>query len=114
MKIYSPRHKQAVYEVDLPFHDDADQQKYWVGFCLRGGQGINGQSVTIADPSSLSNDRPVVYKSCVTDPKSVATVGISQPTSLQAKQVTQDYAEITWEEPTKDGGATISHYRLFI
>jgi hypothetical protein len=29
-------------------------------------------------------------------------------------QTTTGVIEFTWEEPIKDGGASISHYRLFI
>jgi hypothetical protein len=37
LRIYSPRHDEAIFTVELPFYDGAVKEKYWIGFCLRGG-----------------------------------------------------------------------------
>mmetsp|Transcript_30501 Transcript_30501/g.46748 ORF Transcript_30501/g.46748 Transcript_30501/m.46748 type:complete len:217 (+) Transcript_30501:1171-1821(+) len=113
LKIYSPRHSHAVYEADLPFDLGEDSSKFWIGFCVRGGQGINDLGVTVGDPQALSDKKPSVYRDCVVDPEQT-TIGISQPMNLEARQINPDYVEISWEEPSTDGGASISHYRLFI
>jgi len=41
LKIFAPRHEEAIFTVELPFYNGDLKEKYWIGFCLRGGQGIN-------------------------------------------------------------------------
>jgi hypothetical protein len=65
LQIYSPMHDRAVYEVAMPFMNEHHQDKYWVAFCIRGGQGINQQGISIADPGATSPEKPTVYRNCV-------------------------------------------------
>jgi len=37
LSVFSPHHKEAVYEVSLPFYNADIMERYWIGFCLRGG-----------------------------------------------------------------------------
>ena len=59
LMIYSPRYTEPVYKVDLPFYNADVREKYWIGFCLRGGRGINfddiinGISSIIQKPKKL-------------------------------------------------------------
>jgi hypothetical protein len=99
LRIYSPRHDEAIFTVELPFYDGAVKEKYWIGFCLRGGQGINPQGVTVSDPGSLYVDQPSVGKDCVLDSQDIATIGISQPQNVIAEQTSPESVEINWEEP---------------
>lgn len=41
LQIFSPRHDEPLYQVELPFYTTDIKEKYWIGFCLRGGRGIN-------------------------------------------------------------------------
>jgi len=34
--------------------------------------------------------------------------------NVEAKQINPEAVEISWEEPSSDGGASISYYRLFV
>ena len=60
IKIFSPRHTEAIYEVDMPFYNGQLKGKYWVAFCLNAAKGINKDGVRITDPAALSIDRPQV------------------------------------------------------
>jgi hypothetical protein len=50
LSIYSPRHNAPVYSVDLPFYNADIKEQYWIGFCYRGGRGVNFHGVTVSDP----------------------------------------------------------------
>jgi hypothetical protein len=39
-----------VYSVDLPFYNADIKEQYWIGFCYRGGRGVNFHGVTVSDP----------------------------------------------------------------
>ena len=60
LMIYSPRHSQPVYKVELPFYNAEVREKYWIGFCLRGGRGINFDGVSVSDPMALFMNKPSV------------------------------------------------------
>lgn len=114
MQIFAPRHSDPVYEVNLPFYQADVKEQYWIGFCLRGGQGINFNGVTVSDPAALFKTTPSVQQQCILDREHVTTIGISQPLSVNVKTLSQDQVEITWEAPAADGGAAINHYRIFV
>ena len=108
IQIFSPHQNMPVFQVDLPLEylggqtlSDSSQMsdKYWLGFCLRGGQGINKNGVSVSDPTALSNDKPLVYRDCVADPSKATTLGISQPQNLQANVISKDTVEFSWEQP---------------
>jgi hypothetical protein len=103
-----------VYEVYLPFYTNAHPEQYWIGFCLRGGHGINFDGVSVSDPKALHFEKPKVQQDCILDREHIPTVGISQPQNVNTKTLNQDQTEITWTEPTSDGGAPIHNYRVFI
>jgi hypothetical protein len=50
LQVFSPHHSSAVYEVNMPFYTADVNEKYWIGFCLRGGRGININGITVSDP----------------------------------------------------------------
>ena len=114
LQIFAPRHSGPVYEVDMPFFNQDQKESFWVGFCLRGGRGINFSGVSVSDPSALFMSKPKVNQQCILDKQNIPTIGISQPTNVQIKTVTYELVDITWEEPTQTGGQTISHYRVFV
>lgn len=114
IRIYSPSHKGPVYEVNLPFYDVNIKEKYWIGFCFRGGRGVNYHGVTVSDPSALYLNKPSVNKDCILDNQRVATIGISQPQNVDVTILSQDFVKINWDEPRKNGGSPIAKYRLFI
>ena len=58
LKIYSPRHKEAIYDVEIPFYNVYKREKYWVAFCLKGGHGLNKGGVTVSDPGALFLKKP--------------------------------------------------------
>lgn len=60
LMIYSPRHSEPVYKVELPFFNADIREKYWIGFCLRGGRGINFNGVSVSDPLALFMNKPSV------------------------------------------------------
>jgi|APSaa5957512535_1039671.scaffolds.fasta_scaffold144216_1 hypothetical protein len=60
LQIYSPRHQGPVYEVYLPFYTNTHKEQYWIGFCLRGGHGINYDGVSVSDPHALHVEKPKV------------------------------------------------------
>ena len=113
IKIFSPRHTEAIYEVDMPFYNGQLKEKFWVAFCLKASVGINNQGVRITDPQALSIDRPQVSLDC-SDGKHRVVESIPQPTSVQVEQKNQDNIEISWQQPNEDGGASIANYRIFI
>lgn len=114
LQIYSPRHKGPVYEVYLPFYTSSHKEDFWIGFCLRGGHGINYDGVSVSDPHALRLEKPKVQQDCILDREHIATVGIAPPTNVNAKTLTQDTSEVTWTEPTAAGGSQIHHYRIFV
>ena len=74
LKIYAPRHDKEVYEASLPFYKEDQDDKFWLAFCIKGGHGINGEGVTVSDPTSISSDKPDVIRDCSLNP-------VSQPSS---------------------------------
>ena len=60
LQIFSPRHSEPLYQVELPFYTTDIKEKYWIGFCPRGGRGINDNGVTVSDPLALFLDKPSV------------------------------------------------------
>ena len=58
IQVFAPEHQGPVYEMELPFYDPELQEPFWVGFCLRGGQGFNKNGLSSADPNSLFKTRP--------------------------------------------------------
>ena len=85
MQIFAPRHSDPVYEVNLPFYQADVKEQYWIGFCLRGGQGINFNGVTVSDPAALFKTTPSVQQQCILDREHITTIGISQPLSVNVK-----------------------------
>jgi len=114
MQIFSPEHEGPAYEVNLPFYDSKNREKYWIGFCLKGGRGINEQGVSVSDPGALYLEKPQVGKDCRQMGNNVTTLGISQPTNLEIKTLNSDTVLFDWDEPTKTGGSPILRYRLRI
>ena len=84
----------------MPFFNQDQKESFWVGFCLRGGRGINFSGVSVSDPSALFMSKPKVNQQCILDKQNIPTIGISQPTNVQIKTVTYELVDITWEEPT--------------
>jgi hypothetical protein len=114
LQIYSPRHDNPMYEVNLPVYEPSIEESYWVGFCLRGGRGINNHGVTVADPKALFLNKPAVGSQCILDKQHVGTISIAQPENVEAKTLTPDAVELTWGEPTETGGDPITRYRIFV
>jgi hypothetical protein len=50
IKIFSPRHTEAIFEVDMPFYNGQLKEKFWVAFCLKASKGINNEGVRVTDP----------------------------------------------------------------
>ena len=98
----------------MPFFNQDQKEQYWVGFCLRGGRGINYSGVSVSDPTALFMNKPNVNQQCIADKQHIPTIGISQPTNVQIKNVMQDLYEISWDEPTKNDGSAIQFYRIFL
>lgn len=114
LQIFAPRHTGPVYEVNMPFFNQDQKESFWVGFCMRGGRGINFSGVSVSDPSALFMNKPNVNSQCILDKQNIPTIGISQPTGVSVKTVNSELVDITWEEPTQTGGYPISHYRVFV
>lgn len=98
----------------LPFYKNEVKEQFWIGFCLRGGHGINYDGVSVSDPNALRLDKPKVQQDCILDREHIATVGISPPQNVNAKTLTQETAEVTWTEPNTPGSSQIHHYRIFV
>jgi hypothetical protein len=111
LQVFSPHHKQAVYEVSLPFYNADVQEKYWIGFCLRGGQGINVNGVSVSDPNSLFLNRPDVNQQCILDKEHISTIAVPQPQSVNTRVISNDYTELTWSEAANKD---IARYRIFV
>ena len=111
LSIFAPRHKQAVYEVSLPFYNADIQEKYWIGFCLRGGQGINFNGVSVSDPNSLFLNRPDVNQQCILDKEHISTIAVPQPQGVNTRAVSNDFTELMWSESTNKD---ITRYRIFV
>jgi hypothetical protein len=114
LQIYSPRHSDPVYQVDLPFYNAEISEKYWIGFCLRGGRGINFDGVSVSDPNALFLNKPDVTKQCILDPEDIGTVGIGPPTGVTATTLSEDMIELSWDEPAQNGGSPVQKYRIFV
>lgn len=113
LKIYSPRHNQAVYEVELPFSNATTAEKFWVAFCIKGGSGMNNEGVTVSDPTTLQRKKPAANKECVLDPRNYSSHGISQPSNVQANLNAPGSVDISWTQPIK-GTEKINNYRIFV
>jgi hypothetical protein len=112
--VFAPEHTGPVYEMELPFYDPDLQEPFWIGFCLRGGQGFNKNGLSSADPNSLFATRPSVTKNCILDAEKIATVSLEAPKNPDVK-VGNEFADLTWEEPTvKEGDDPVIKYRLFL
>lgn len=114
MQVYSPEHSGPVYEVNLPFYQADVREQYWIGFCFKGGHGINSHGITVADPSALYLDKPSVQTNCAFDKVNATSISISPPTMVEVKTISQEAAMVQWDEPTETGGAPILRYRLFV
>lgn len=114
MQIYSPHHDGPVYEVNLPFYQANVREQYWIGFCFKGGHGINSQGITVSDPAALYLDKPSVQRDCVVNKESMSTISISQPTNVEVRTISPEAVMLSWDEPTRTGGSPILKYRLFI
>lgn len=114
MQIYAPQHPGPVYEVNLPFYQESVREQYWIGFCFRGGHGVNSHGITVADPSALYLDKPSVQVNCAIDKSNSTTISISPPTQVEIKTISQEATMVQWEEPNETGGASILRYRLFV
>ena len=114
LQIYSPRHSDPVYQVDLPFYSAENTEKYWIGFCLRGGRGINFDGVSVSDPIALFLNKPDVTQQCILDQDKIGTVGISPPTGVTATTLSPDMIELSWDEPAQNGGSPVQKYRIFV
>ena len=115
LQVYAPLHSGPVYEMNLPFYTPDIEEKYWVGFCLRGGQGINFNGFSIADPNALFLNKPNVNKDCHLNKATIPTVAVSVPQNPEAT-INKDnsMAELTWEENLKPDEVPISKYRVFL
>ncbi len=82
LKIYSPRHDKEVYEASLPFYKGDQEDKFWLAFCIKGGHGVNGEGVTVSDPTSISSDKPDLIRDSSLNPVSQPSIGISQPLNV--------------------------------
>ena len=114
LQIFSPRHSEPLYQVELPFYTTDIKEKYWIGFCLRGGRGINDNGVTVSDPLALFLDKPSVNQQCILDPENIGTVGIGPPTGVTATTLSDDKVELSWDEPAQTGGSPVQKYRIFV
>ena len=114
LSIYSPRHSQPIYTVELPFINSDNKENYWIGFCLRGGRGINFNGVSVSDPNALFMTKPSVQKQCILDNEHIGTVSIPPPTGVEAATLSNDQVELTWEQPTITEGPPILKYRIFV
>jgi len=47
-----------MYQVELPVYNSNLRENYWVAFCMRGGRGINFDSLSLADPDPLFTRKP--------------------------------------------------------
>lgn len=98
----------------MPFYTADLDEKYWVGFCLRGGRGINYNGITLSDPSALFVAKPEVNQQCILDKEHIASVSVTQPTSVNTKAISSELTEISWEENTRADEKEIIKYRIFI
>lgn len=114
LQVYSPRHNKAMYEVHLPFFSSEVDDQFWIAFCLRGGQGVNYNGVSVSDPNSLYVTKPDVNNNCILDEEHVSTQSISSPQNLEATTLSYDMVELSWEEPITMGQSPVSHYRIFV
>ena len=114
MQVYSPEHEGPIYEVNLPFYQADVREQYWIGFCFKGGHGINSHGITVSDPNALYLEKPSVQTNCAIDRSNSTTISISPPTQVEVKTISQEAAMVQWEEPTETGGTQILRYRLFV
>lgn len=114
MQLYSPRHDEVLYETTMPFFNDDQDERFWVGFCFRGGRGLNSNGVSVADAVSVMQMKPSVENQCILDKSNVPTVAITAPLNVNTKTISQDVTEITWEQSQKPEEPQIAHYRIFI
>lgn len=97
----------------MPFYTADLDEKYWVGFCLRGGRGINYNGVTVSDPASLMVVKPDVNHECILDKEHVPTVTVTSPINVNTRALSPEQTEISWEtNPRAD--EDIVRYRIFI
>lgn len=114
MQVFSPEHDGPVYEVNLPFYQASVREKYWIGFCFKGGQGVNSKGITVSDPAALYLEKPNVQRDCVVNRTNVNTISITQPTNVEVRTISSDAVMLSWDEPTQTGGSPILKYRLRI
>lgn len=114
LQVFSPHHSSAVYEVHMPFYAADLDEKFWVGFCLRGGRGINYHGIAVSDPNALFSQKPEVNQQCILDKEHVPTITVTAPSSVNTKAISSEMTEISWEENTRADEADIVKYRIFI
>ena len=113
--MFTPQHDGPVYEMQLPFYTPDVKEAYWVGFCLRGGQGFNEKGFSIADPSALYMRKPQVMTDCLSELDRVSTVAVSVPQNPQVSvDVDNQAADLSWEAPEKSGSSPIAKYKIFV
>ena len=101
--------------MNLPFYTPDVEEKFWIGFCLRGGQGINFNGFSISDPNALFLSKPNVMKDCRLEKHSIPTIGVSAPSNPEANVNQETWlAELTWEESLRENEIPIAKYRVFV
>ena len=113
LSIFSPHHKGAVYEVSLPTYNADVMERYWIGFCLRGGQGINFSGVSVSDPSALFINKPDVNQKCFLDKERIPTISVPQPSNVNTQAISQDFIDVSWDQPASSG-SPVARYRIFV
>lgn len=98
----------------MPFYTADLDEKFWVGFCLRGGRGINYNGITLSDPSAMFVQKPNVNNQCILDKEHVPSVTVTQPINVNTKANSNEITEISWEENTRADEREIVKYRIFI
>jgi len=100
--------------MNMPFYTADLDEQYWVGFCLRGGRGINYNGITVSDPNALRVMKPDVNSQCILDKEHVPTVSVSSPSNVNTRNINSEWTEITWDENTRAEEPDIMKYRIFI
>jgi hypothetical protein len=113
LQVYAPRREGPVFSVEIPMYNAEFREQYWVALCLKGGQGINHQGLSIGDPDTLTNRKPRVFNECKLASQA-NTLAVSQPVGLKADVVSNDLVQLEWNEPEDNGGAPIVRYRIFV
>jgi hypothetical protein len=92
-------HQKAVFSLDLPFQNFGEsKKKYWIGFCIYGGIGINNEGVRLNEQQILSEEIPNVNKVCSQNLDKESTISFLQPFNIKAVQSSKNQIQINWDE----------------